>query len=128
MAKKIPHPEPVKAARLEEIDGRLVFMGIDTLQGKAELTALHLPGITECDLVPGKYYWDETRAAFLPLPRQNKKELEMTNASNALALTIHNLHKAGFPVQKEVRDWFNDHRKTIDFGDIAVKYKIGDIL
>lgn len=51
----------IKAALLDE---RGVYLRMDELQDEAQLTAMHVPTITECDLAPGKYRWipDERKA------------------------------------------------------------------
>lgn len=65
----------VKAALLDE---RGVFWRMDELEDESQLTALHLPKITECDLRPGQYRWQADAAnphggAFVPLPRSKRK-------------------------------------------------------
>jgi len=59
----------VRAALL---DANGVYLRMDTLADPGELTPLHLPAITECDLAPGKYRWIVDRenafgGAFWPL-------------------------------------------------------------
>lgn len=61
----------IKAALLNE---QGIFLKIDIVSKKAELTELHLPQITACDLPPGKYRWvaDQKNSyggAFWPLPK-----------------------------------------------------------
>jgi hypothetical protein len=64
----------IKAALLDE---QGIFLGIDELTDAGQLTDQHLPGITECDLPPGRYRWVPTEVntinpyggAFWPLPK-----------------------------------------------------------
>ena len=59
----------VRAALL---DANGVYLRMDTLADPDELTPLHLPAITSCDLAPGEYRWIADRqnqfgGAFWPL-------------------------------------------------------------
>jgi hypothetical protein len=57
--------------RVALLDETGVYVGMDTIQDDSQLTALHLPAITECDLTPGAYRWDKARETFVPLPRSS---------------------------------------------------------
>lgn len=67
----------LKAALLDE---QGIFLTIDTLKSKAQLTDRHLPQITHCDLPPGRYRWvptpdDQTNpygGQFVPLPKRSR--------------------------------------------------------
>ena len=60
--------DPIRAALL---DARGVYQRIDTLASAADLTPLHLPQITGCDLPAGEYVWipadNQFGGAFWPL-------------------------------------------------------------
>lgn len=68
----------IKAALLDE---QGIFLRVDELEDKSQLTALHLPQITACDLPPGRYRWVEQESseanpyggAFWPLPKQQER-------------------------------------------------------
>lgn len=47
----------IKAALLDEAG---IYERIDELASAADLTPLHLPQITRCDLPPGRYRWIPT--------------------------------------------------------------------
>ncbi len=59
------------------LDEQGIFLKMDALKSKAQLTPLHLPQITACDLPPRAYRWvaspaNEYGGAFWPLPQPKK--------------------------------------------------------
>jgi hypothetical protein len=59
----------IKAALLDE---RGIYLRMDEVQSESDLTASHVPSITECDLPAGKYKWiadatNEYGGAFWPV-------------------------------------------------------------
>lgn len=119
-------PQPIRAARLETLDGRRVFQGIDTLADASKLTDDHLPQIGECDLPPGRYFWDEANSTFAPIPKKTQRGSTDLPAQslNVLALTIHTLKQAGMPQPQESLDWLDWYVTTNDFKALAAKYAI----
>ena len=44
----------IKSALLNE---QGIFLRVEALDDESQLTAQHVPSITECDLPPGRYRW-----------------------------------------------------------------------
>jgi hypothetical protein len=104
----------VHAAR---IDANGIYLGMDELPAD-QVTALHLPQITSCDLTPGKARW---------IPEENnpygghfeniKAELQSAiqpDALNAIALGILALF-AQQPMPPETKAWLQSYFNSFDF-------------
>lgn len=61
-------PAKIRAARL---DGRGVYQGMDEFDALEDLTARHIPEVTDCDLPPGKYRWNAQMKTFDALERSS---------------------------------------------------------
>lgn len=64
------------------------FIRMDELEDPAELTVLHLPQITECDLPPGQYKWIADQAnqmggAFWPVKWLDQREQDIRDVEAA---------------------------------------------
>ncbi len=105
-------PKMVRAAKLNAAG---VFIGIEELP-EDELTPHHLPEITDCDLPPHKYRWDDGKQCFLALPKKALEDsLSEPHALRAIVLGFIAVKNSGITLPKETLDYIAWYQSTIDF-------------
>ena len=103
---KTEAPAKVRAA-LHDADG--VFLRMVEV-AKSELTELHNPAITECDLPPNAYRWNGT--SYVPI-RKAKKHFSIT-AEHAMAAGFMALHEQGIKLPEDTVKWARRYMRAFD--------------
>lgn len=102
-----------------EIDANGVFLGMVEVE-EDELTARHLPQISECDLKPREYGWIADAASpyggcFEPLPQHRRpKPGGMPDLESTLYAVFAALEAQGITMPAEVTAWRQWYETTWD--------------
>ena len=101
-------PELTRAALLDE-EG--YFLRIDEV---AELTALHLPQITDCDLPPDKYRWNADKQQFLYAPKKANPGKVTPDATRAVVKALDAIAQQ-IALPEESLRFIAEYKQTFDF-------------
>jgi hypothetical protein len=95
------------------VDTRGVYLGMFDEGAEIPDGALRIPEITECDLEPGRYYWDGK--AFQPRARGAIAAMqEEPNMINAIYDGFVALQRQGFDLPASTREWMEFHAGSFD--------------
>lgn len=106
---------PITCARINESG---VFQGMESLN-ESDLTPLHLPQITDCDLPVDAYRWVADAdaplgGAFVPLPKKTPdRQVREPNTLRAIYKALAAIN-AVTPLPTETREWLAWFSTTTD--------------
>lgn len=103
--------EEIRLIRAARIDKDGVYLGMEDVP-EGELTAEHLPQITECDLPPGKYRWRAEAGAFVPID-SGFRQIE-PDALAAIHAGLEAVRKSGVKLPKVTTEWLEHFKTTWD--------------
>ena len=99
---------PVVHPNMAQVDENGVLLGYSDKEGAKGIPVPH-----NCDLVPGKYYWNGKKT-WLPVDDPRKMDAPAPNVMRAIALGFRAVQESGVKLPDETVDWLDFFEKSVD--------------